>query len=193
MLSKVTAKEKMEEQPKSFRTGFRSVMAIPAVRRTLVLLLVGLIIVGGVELRRWTWENTRHLRFQRDIVNGFHWGSETLKEARRLSPDKSAPLSWTGFFRGYLALYDRVKREASNKQYHLDYPPLRLLVMSIWTKQVQKQFPGVEDGTPDYVEPLLRMNLVCEALSAVAIFLVVRFWVTRASGRTGRVFFIQCR
>ena len=163
-------------------------MAVKSVRPILILLFVGVVLAGGIELRRWTWENTRHLRFQRDIVNGFHWGSETLIEARRLGPAKSGPVSWTNFFRGYLALYDRVKREAFDKQYHLDYPPLRLLVMSIWAKNVQKEFPGVEDGTPDYVEPLLEMNLVCEALAAVAIFLIVRLWLNRTAGRTGSRF-----
>ena len=42
----------------------------------------------------------------------FYWGQETLKEARRLSPDDASANSWTGLFRGYLALYDRVKEEA---------------------------------------------------------------------------------
>jgi hypothetical protein len=48
-----------------------------------------------------------------------------------------------------------VKRDAYKGEYHLDYPPLRLLVMSVWAKQVRKDFPGAEDGKPEYVEPLL--------------------------------------
>jgi hypothetical protein len=59
-----------------------------------------------------------------------------------------------------------VKREAHGSDYRLDYPPLRLLVMSIWAKEVQEQFPGAEDGKPEYVEPLLRLNLFCEVVSA---------------------------
>lgn len=157
-------------------------------RRGLLWVFIAVVILCGVQLRHWTWEKTTHLRFQRDIVNGFHWGSETLREARRLSPDENSSNSWGAFLRGYLALYDRVKREAPDKEYHLDYPPLRLMVMSVWAKEVQREFPGAEDGRPEYVEPLLQLNLLCEALSAAGIFLLVRLWVNRASGATGSRF-----
>jgi hypothetical protein len=92
------------------------------------------------------WEKTRHVRFQHDIVNGFYWGSETLAEARKLSPNGSSAESWPAFFRGYLALYDRVKDDAYEDDYGLDYPPLRLLAMSVWAKQVRSEFPGVDSG-----------------------------------------------
>jgi len=168
--------------------GQASAASTRFVLRGLLLVFIAVIIIGGIRLRTWTWEKTTHLRFQHDIVNGFYWGSETLKEARRLSPDDNSGNSWGAFLGGYFALYDRVKREAAGQEYHLDYPPLRLLVMSIWAKQVQKQFPGAEDGKPEYVEPLLRLNLLCEALSALGIFLLVRLWVNRASGATGSRF-----
>src|SRR3954471_16857127 len=105
--------------------------------RTLLLrILAGVFILavtlGGVQLRRWIGESTRHVRYQHDIVNAFYWGSETLKETRRLSPDESTANSFTGFCRGYFALYDRVKDRAYQSDYGLDYPPLRLLVMAIW-------------------------------------------------------------
>ena len=62
------------------------------------------------------------------------------------------------------------KPSAYEENYYLDYPPLRLLVMSIWAKQVRAKFPGVEDGTPEYVEPLLSVNLLCELVTAAGIF-----------------------
>ena len=105
-------------------------------------------------------------------------------EARRLSPDEASANSLTGFGRGYLALYDRVKHKAYNKDYGLDYPPLRLLVMAIWARQVRSQFPGVDDGHPKLVNPLLKINLLCELLSAVAIFLLVRLCLERQSRAT---------
>src|SRR5205823_5080460 len=108
----------------------------------------------------------------------------TLKEARRLSPNESAANSFTGFCRGYFALYDRVKGKAYEKDYGLDYPPLRLLVMAIWAKEVRNQFPGVDDGHPKLVNPLLKINLLCELLSAVAIFFLVRLCVQRCSRTT---------
>ena len=146
-----------------------------------VAILIATIFLAGIQLRRWIGDTTRHVRYQHDIVNGFYWGSEVLKQARRLSPDEASANSWPGFCRGYLALYDRVKHKAYEKDYGLDYPPLRLLVMAIWAKQVRNAFPGVDDGHPKLVNPLLKINLVCELLSAVAIFLLVRLCVRRSS------------
>src|SRR6266404_9103016 len=157
------------------------VCASQIVRRMLVALLVATIFLGGIHLRRWIGDTTRHVRYQHDIVNGFYWGSEVLKESRRLSPDEASANSWRGFCRGYLTLYDRVKHKAYEKDYHLDYPPLRLLVMAMCAKQVRNEFPGVDDGHPKHVNPLLKMNLVCELLSAVAIFLLVRLCIRRSS------------
>ena len=71
------------------------------------------------------------MRYQHDIINGFYWGSEVLAEAHSLSPDEASANSWAGFFRGYFALYERVKDEAYENDYGLDYPPLRLLVMAV--------------------------------------------------------------
>jgi hypothetical protein len=150
------------------------------VRRALVAVLVVTVFLGGIQLRRWVGENTRHVRYQHDIVNGFYWGNEILKEARRLSPDETTANSWPGFFRGYLALYDRVKEDAYENDYHLDYPPLRLLVMATWAKQVRNEFPVVDDGHPKLVNPLLKINLLCELLSAAAIFFLVRLCVERS-------------
>jgi len=166
----------------AIRAFFRRLFSSEPVRRALVASFIAVLFLGGVQLRRWTWDETRHVRFQHDIVNGFYWGSETLAEARRLSPDEASANSWTAFVRGYFALYDRVKREASENDYRLDYPPLRLLVMSIWAKQVRSDFPGVDDGHPKHVKPLLYINLFCELVSAVAIFLLVRFWLRRTTG-----------
>jgi len=150
------------------------------IRRVFVALVVATIFLGGIQLRRWVGENTRHVRYQHDIVNGFYWGNEILKEARQLSPDEATANSWSGFFRGYLALYDRVKEDAYENDYHLDYPPLRLLVMAIWAKQVRNGLPVIDDGHPKLVNPLLKINLLCELLSAVAIFCLVHLCVQRS-------------
>src|ERR1700730_4597646 len=166
------------------RVLFRRLFARRFIHRSLFALLIIALLLGGIQLRRWTWEKTRHVRFQHDIVNGFYWGSETLAEARELSADEISTNSWAAFFRGYFALYDEVKREAYENDYGLDYPPLRLLVMSIWAKEVRTEFPGVDDGHPHYVGVLLKANLLCELISAIAIFLLVRLWLRRAVGAT---------
>src|SRR3989454_7199695 len=163
------------------RALFRRLFASKFAGRALLASFIVVLVLGGVQLRRWTGDETRHVRFQHDIVNGFYWGSQTLAEGRRLSPDEATANSWTAFCRGYFALYDRVKREAYENDYGLDYPPLRLLVMAIWAKQVRDGFPGVDNGHPKLVNPLLKINFVCELLSAVAIFLLVRLCVRRSS------------
>jgi hypothetical protein len=81
-----------------------------------------------------------------------------------------------------------VKRKAYENDYRLDYPPLRLLLMSIWARQVRSDFPEADNGHPKHIKPLLNANLACELISAVAIFLLVRLWVHRASGATGSRF-----
>ena len=117
--------------------------------RIFAIVFIFALFVGGVQFRRWTGQNTRHVRYQHDIVNGFYWGQETLKEARRLSPDDASGNSWTGLFRGYLGLYDRVKEEAYEDDYGLDYPPLRLLTMAIWSKEVTRRISLGGQRTPE--------------------------------------------
>lgn len=158
------------------------------VRRGLICLFVAAVFIGGIQLRAWTWKKTAPLRFAYDMANSFQWGNETLAEARRRAPDETTANSWPGFLRGYFALYDRVTRESPDGQYRLDYPPLRLLVVSIWAKQLQQKFPDRKEVRPGDVRPMRRLNLFCEAVSAVAIFLLVRLWVKRASGKTGSRF-----
>src|SRR5256886_13951696 len=153
---------------------FRRLFAGKFAGRALLASFIVVLFLGGVQLRRWTGENTRHVRYQHDIVNGLYWGSEVLAEARRLSPDEASANSWTAFCRGYFGLYDRVKDEAYENDYALDYPPLRLLVMAVWAKHVRSEFPEVDDGHPKLVSALLKINLLCEVLSAVAIFFLVR-------------------
>jgi hypothetical protein len=158
------------------------------VRRVLVAFLVATIFFAGTQLRHWIGENTRHVRYQHDIVNGLYWGNEVLAEAHNLSPDEASANSWAGFFRGYFALYDRVKDEAYENDYALDYPPLRLLVMSVWAKHVRSEFPEADSDHPKLTSALLKINLLCELLSAIAIFLLVRFCVRRSSITTRSIF-----
>jgi hypothetical protein len=159
---------------------FKQLFASKSASRILIALLIATIFLTGIQLRRWIGDTTRHVRYQHDIVNGFYWGSEVLKEARRLSPDERSANSWTGFCRGYLALYDRVKDKAYENEYGLDYAPLRLLVMAIWAKEVRDGFPWVDNDHPKLVNPLLKINFICELVSALAIFLLVRECLRRS-------------
>jgi len=159
---------------------FKQLFASKSARRIVIALLIATIFLTGIQLRRWIGDTTRHVRYQHDIVNGFYWGSEVLKEARRSSPDERSANSWTGFCRGYLALYDRVKDKAYEQEYALDYAPLRLLAMAIWAKEVRDGFPWVDNDHPKLVNPLLKINFICELVSALAIFLLVRECLQRS-------------
>src|SRR6266576_2776003 len=164
----------------SFRFPKSATRSSDLIRRILVGLLIATVFLAGIQLRRWIGDTTRHVRYQHDIVNGFYWGSEVLKQAHRLSPDDRSANSWTGFCRGYLGLYDRVKDKAYEKEYGLDYAPLRLLVMAIWAKEVRDGFPWVDNDHPKLVNPLLKINFICELVSALAIFLLVRECLRRS-------------
>jgi hypothetical protein len=169
------------------RSLFRRLCVGQFARRIFVALLVTTFLVAGIGLRQWTWQKTKHVRFQHDIVNGFYWGNETLAEGRKISPD--APDSWFAFFRGYFALYDYVKREAYEGDYGLDYPPLRLLAMSIWARQVlREQFPGVDDGHPEHVKTAAACKSSLRTHLTVALFFLVRLWMRWHRARQDRLF-----
>jgi hypothetical protein len=145
-------------------------------------------VLAGLQVRQWTWGKTRQVRFERDVSNGYYWGGQTLIEAKRISSSNNPIPSWPDFFRGYFSLYDRVEEDAYEGEYYLDYPPLRLLVMSIWAREVQSNFPGAKEMKAEHVRPLLYLNLLCEMTTAAGVFLLTRLWVTRASGATGSRF-----
>src|SRR6201981_1197697 len=52
--------------------------------------------------------------------------------------------------------------------------------MAIWSKQVRDGFPWVDNEHPKLVNPLLKINLVCELISAAAIFFLVRLSIRRS-------------
>jgi hypothetical protein len=171
-----------------FGLGNISMMFKRTGRWLFVVSFVVIAVLAGLQVRHWTWGKTRQVRYQHDVSNGFFWGSQTLVEASRISGTASAIPSWPDFFRGYLALYDRVERESYDGEYYLDYPPLRLLVMSIWAREVQSNFPNAKEMRAEHVRPLLYLNLFCELGTAAAVFLLTRLWVSRASGATGSRF-----
>lgn len=149
--------------------------------------IVIVIAAAGLQLRRWTWAKTEQIRFQHDIDNGLYWGNRVIEEGETLT-GRQMPAdgfdSWKVFFTGYFALYDQVKREAYGGDYHLDYPPLRLLVMALWAKHTRRLHPDANVVVhPEAVMPMLGCNLFCEAGGTVAMFLLVRIWIRRDSNR----------
>lgn len=170
----------MGMKPHNFLQKFRA----PHAGNILLCALILTMILAGIQLRHWAWRGTTSLRFEKDIVNGFFWGSESVLEGRKRAANPASRDSWASFFKGYFAIYDKVKEEAYEGEYHLDYPPLRLLVMSLWARHVLGQRPNADIGRPEYVKPLLLFNLLCETACAVAIFLLVRLWLEHSGEKT---------
>ena len=84
------------------------------------------------------------------------------------------------FFLAYRNLYGRVLQKNEEDPFKLDYPPLRLLVMSLWVCWVKTAWPELVKPGPNELFPLLAINLLMQALTAVAIYHLVRLVVARS-------------
>ena len=117
------------------------------------LLLV--VFAAGLWLRLEMWDWTQQIRFDYDINNGFKWG----KRANEV---------------GYLNLYETLGEPQRNKE-RIDYAPIRLGIMTAWTAWLVDNHlrTDVRDITRGYHAPLLNFNIVMEALTSVAIFVLV--------------------
>jgi hypothetical protein len=151
-----------------------------------IALAIVILAVAGLELRSWTWTHTAEIRFQHDIDNGLYWGGRVLDEGARLTGekhDRNTTVSWKAFFAGYGALYDVAKQEAYKGDYHLDYPPLRLLLMALWASHTRQFHRDADKTSVEVVRPMLACNFLCELANLITIFLLVRFWVCRDNHR----------
>ncbi len=119
-------------------------------------------VFGGLKLRRWTWTQTESIRYGADMDNAWRWGSTAAKD-------------------GYFKLYDRVLADHVGGHYGLDYVPLRLGVMTLWARWVEKHDPGATGwkSTYEFNAPLLRFNTAMELSAAVGMFFLVRYWLRK--------------
>jgi hypothetical protein len=163
----------------------RSLQAIAITRRCAIGLTILILLAAGLELRRWTWTQTAQIRFRHDIDNALYWGGRVLDEGQRLTEEKTTgnTVSWKALFTGYLVLYDVAKSEAYDSDYHLDYPPLRLLVMAVWAKHTRQFHRAADKTSLEVVWPMLACNFLAEVASLTTIFLLVRLWVRRDHNR----------
>jgi hypothetical protein len=135
---------------------------------------------GGLWIRAAAWRATLPIHFTGDLANAYGWGTRSHE---------------TGYFR----LYDTVT-PARDGGYSLDYPPLRLLIVTRWVKWLRDTHPTFEprswsrNMSSDFdphawprpvVKPLLRLNLAAELATALGIFLLVRAWFPNPPGSGG--------
>jgi hypothetical protein len=100
--------------------------------------------LSGLRVRSDTWAYSRSIRYHGDVANGFQWGVQVLQLARADMPPSgdlmhTVPSFWQ-IVRAESRLYDRLL-DRPDGDYDLDYPPMRLLTMSLWVRHVQERFP----------------------------------------------------
>jgi hypothetical protein len=151
-----------------------------------LLLLAGIAVWFGSRLRDASWQATSEIRFRGDIVNAMNQGRAVHQLARRandIGRQDAASLGWRDWYLdGYLARYPQQFLAHPDGRYDVDYPPLRLLVMSAWMKTLIAEHGTGVQYHDDLVAPLLTFNLAAELLAVVGIFVLVR----RVCVRSGR-------
>jgi hypothetical protein len=105
---------------------------------------------------------------------------------------------YSQILRGWVRTYDKLQDNIGEGGDFLDYPPMRLMVMTLWTWDVQTHYPGVTNvpltpqivfdpdtnrpivATVDIVQPMLKFNATCEGITSISIFILVWLWMERS-------------
>lgn len=155
----------------------------------------------GWELRRSAWSGTLDIRFTGDIQNARYQAHNVLRLAARragVDPSRLGELTFAHVFDGYRATYDAEADRADLREEYraarvraprdtlrgnqLDYPPLRLAVMTLWTwNNVRNEGHVDVEYRDEPVEPLLDFNAMMTLLACGAAFLLV-YDVRRGAG-----------
>jgi hypothetical protein len=174
----------------------RAKAILPAVLTWLIV--VAAVLQAGQVGTRWRqqlWDETASMRFTGDIQNALNWGRFVVEQATReagLPFERARELTWRQFFHGYVLSYERIyDRRADSGEFHLDYAPLRLLAMSVWTWRVVSDDPGSVEYRDELAAPLLTVNLWVSVVSAVLSAVLVVQWLRRSE--TERFWFASPR
>jgi hypothetical protein len=147
----------------------------------LMLGIIGGSIYYGLMVRRMAWEYAYQVHFHISLNNAIKWGHYSNKV-------------------GYLKVYEKIIEEDGDDlnqdgpqgQLALDYPPLRLLIMSKWEAWTEEHFPQNRNWSArwrneyEFNRPVLQLNTACEFAGAVAMFLLVHYWLRQCSGAPAR-------
>ncbi len=165
-----------------FRAAARKTLARLTVL-TLAILLSLYAFRLGTDLRAWVWTYTAPIRFTGDVTNGWNWGKRVRREAlqiERAHGNKAAVPTLSAMLAGWQAVIDL---QADSPGDRLDYPPLRLLAVSMWVRAVRADAPDQRRWQDDVTGPMLEGNAFAAALAALAAFLLVHHWVRRSGSR----------
>jgi hypothetical protein len=134
------------------------------------LVLIGLAcqsLETGLRIRRQAWDDYAHWRYQGDIRNAYSKGSMALDPRN-----------------GYLNLYTRFRQQPRpGSFFNLDYPPIRLLIMTKWVAWTRREFPEVHYWQDSYAfnAPLLQLNADMAVAGFAGMWLLVGLWTWRSS------------
>lgn len=127
------------------------------------------------------------------------WSPRILRDRwHRLRP------VYSQIYRAWVRTYDRLERDSASGDYDLDYPPLRLMTMTLWTWKIETTYPGLSDypsnpqqftdpvtrktiyATQSVVRPMLMLNRAFDMVSTVSMFFLVWIWANRVPSGGGR-------
>jgi hypothetical protein len=131
----------------------------------------------GLNLRYQAWYATTDIHFFITMNSAIRWG-QRANEANAMDV--------------YQEMVDDFGDDGRYKgipnALALDYPPLRLLIIAKWEKWSEKAHP-IKPGQQarwypayEFTRPMLWLNSACEIAGAVAMFLLMRFWLRRCGG-----------
>jgi hypothetical protein len=129
----------------------------------LILIVSAFAFDAGLRIRRWAWDYSQGAHFRGDVNNAFYWGQQS---------------DTFGLFHVYDAVDDGRTPDPNKK---LDYPPLRLVMATLWERWTVQHFPGATEWIDDYgfTLPMLRLNTMAETASCILIFFLIRLWRIR--------------
>jgi len=139
----------------------------------------------GLQLRKAAWDATTDIHFHITMNSALIWGHRANEV-------------------GLVQFYDDViKNLAVDEEddefralpgaLRMDYPPLRLLIISRWEAWTARQIKDKVFKPPrdrrhpwqpqyEFTRPMLLLNNGCEIAGAVAMFLLVHYWLRRCRG-----------
>jgi hypothetical protein len=132
-------------------------------------------VVLGLSIRQQAWDNTERIHFGISMSNAIQWGRYTNK------------IGWENVYEQLYEKYGDTGDYRGPARIALDYPPLRLLIISHWEAWAERKFatyrgPPIEwRRSYAFNEPMLWGNTACELLGAVSMFLLVQYWLSQCA------------
>jgi len=149
----------------------------------------------GMDVRAGLWAGPH---MEKDINDAMVKSDLILQTSRQIAHiDASEPLTVGQVVNGWIEFYNEMDRGNGNDSIQLDYPPMRSLVLTLWMRHVQVDFPKLNQfpndpipwgvgpahiprmATADVVQPMLEINDVAESVAALSTFFLVWYWVQR--------------